>query len=303
LVLAGQPDEPLHFHVRDSIIIRAETAMPDFDFNFRLDDVPVKQMQPGSNMRKDPDEAALVPLGESLLVRQFQPVILDPEFFIIDGWRRWLAAQRVGLDTLKAVITDRPLTKKELRIAQLMMSVHHCSMTGAELYMGCYSLLQEYPDMLAKDIALHAKLSPSMMTRVLSPSKCIEPVRKALMENRIGLSHCYEISKAPEEQQMALLEQRLNGGASRDELGRQRRKGGKQRSAGSGRVAQARCVLQGGACVMVSAKAISMQSVVQALSDALKAAKKGCEEGFDVKTWEAMMRDKSKGNGRDASAA
>jgi len=139
--------------------------MPDFDFKYRLDDVPVKKMKPGSNLRKDPDEAALQPLGESLLVRQLQPVILDPEFFIIDGWRRWLAAQRVALETLKAIITDRPLTKKELQIAQLMMSVHQCAVTGGELYTGCFALLQEFPNLLSKDLAQHVKLSPSMMTR------------------------------------------------------------------------------------------------------------------------------------------
>ncbi|HEY2414841.1 MAG TPA: ParB N-terminal domain-containing protein, partial [Pirellulaceae bacterium] len=68
--------------------------------NWQLADVPVDKMKPGSNVRKDARESELPALGESLLVRQYHPVILDLEFVIVDGWRRWLAAQRVGLKTL-----------------------------------------------------------------------------------------------------------------------------------------------------------------------------------------------------------
>jgi ParB/RepB/Spo0J family partition protein len=276
--------------------------MPDFDFKYTIEDVPVEKMKPGKNVRKDPNETEILPLGESLLVRQLHPVILNPEYFIIDGWRRWLAAQKVAIKTLWAIITDRQLTRTELQIAQLMMSVHRCDLTGGELYTASYELLQLHSGWMAKDLAHQLKMSPSMITRVLSPSKCIEPVRKALMENRIGLSHCYEISKVPEDQQAALLEMKLNG-ASRGELASHRRKRSGRGTRSRDSVLQAKCLLPGGAFVAVGAKAMSMQLVVSCLTEALKAAKKGADEGYDVKTWESMMRDRAKGGGRKDSAA
>jgi ParB family chromosome partitioning protein len=254
-------------------------------------DVPVGEMKLKTNARKDPLESELQALGESLKVCQYVPVILDPEMYLIDGWRRWLAAKLVGLATLKAIVADRPLTESELRIAQLTMSVHRAGLSGGELYDTCYELLQLNPTWLAKDLALRLQMDPSMMTRVLSPGKCILPVRQALKDGKIGLSDCYAISKEAEECQLPLLEMKLSG-ASRDALERHRR--GKQRSS-KGRTPQAKCLLPGGASVVVASRDISMPTIVSALSDALKAARKGCDEGYDVRTWEAMTRDRAKG--------
>jgi hypothetical protein len=254
-------------------------------------DVAVEAMKLKSNARKDPHESELQPLGESLKAWQYHPVILDPEMFIIDGWRRWLAAKLVGLKTLKAIITDRSLTESELRIAQLSMSVHRAGLTGGELYETCLELLQYNPNWLAKDLAERLKIDPSMMTRILSPSKCLLPVRQALKLGKIGLSDAYCISKEPEERQLPMLEMKL-AGASRDELERHRR-GGKRN--GRGRTPQAKCLLPDGRSVVISGRDISMPGIVSALSDALKLARKGCDEGCEVRTWEAITRDRAKG--------
>jgi len=276
--------------------------MPENNDTWEIVDVPVEKMKPGSNVRKDPREAELPSLGESLLVRQYIPVILDLEYVIVDGWRRWLAAQRVGLKTLKAIITSEPVTPSQLRIAQLMMSSHRADLTGGELYEACYELLQLNLNWTAKDLAERLKFTPSMMTRILSPSKCIEKVRKALKEGAIGLSDCYTISKEPEDKQAALLEMK-RGGASRDDLERHRRKRKVRRGGGTGRIPQAKCDLPGGACVVVTAKAMSMHTIVQSLGDAHKAAKKALERGHDVKTWEATMRDEAQDGTPGESAA
>ena len=47
---------------------------------------------------------------------------------------------------------------------------------------------------------------------------------------------------------------------------------------------------------MLKGKQLGMAEVVQILSDVLKDARKAAEQ-FDVKTWQAMARDKAKAGG------
>lgn len=67
----------------------------------------------------------LVALGESLKVRQIQPIVVYPgtssvypqaHYLILVGHRRWTAAWLIGLETLDAVIVDPPTTIERLRI-------------------------------------------------------------------------------------------------------------------------------------------------------------------------------------------
>jgi ParB/RepB/Spo0J family partition protein len=69
--------------------------------------------------------AELVALGESLKVRQIQPIVVYPgtssaypqaHYLILVGHRRWTAAWLTGLETLDAVVVDPPTAIERLRI-------------------------------------------------------------------------------------------------------------------------------------------------------------------------------------------
>ena len=60
-----------------------------------------------------------------------------------------------------------------------------------------------------KDLAQALNLDPSMVTRLLSPLKCIEGVAGALKEEKVGISDCYAASKLPPEEQAGLLSLKL----------------------------------------------------------------------------------------------
>ncbi len=49
-----------------------------------------------------------------------------------------------------------------------------------------------------------------------------------------------------------------------------------------------------GASVVISGNDLSMSDVVELLAETLKEARKAAEQ-YDVKTWQAMMRDKARG--------
>lgn len=242
--------------------------------------------------RKQFDEAELRLLGESLRVKQLQPVLAKPDGTLIAGERRYRAAKLVGLPTLDVVITEEPLTDTQLKVIQLTENVHRADLTGFEKWQACAELQQLNPDWMAKDLAEHLKLDPSMVTRLLSPGRCIKAVQEALAAGKLGISDCYAISKLAEDGQAELLALKLSG-ASRDAIeqaGKKKRNGDKE----TVRLARVKCVLPSGVQIVVSGEGISLDEVIEAMGEAQKEAKKAREQNLDVKTWQSVMRDKAK---------
>lgn len=81
--------------------------------SLNLKAIRVDRITAGEPAPRAYSEAALDELGQSLLVHgQLVPIIVqydgtDDVFVLIDGERRWLAAQRVGIPTLHAIILGR----------------------------------------------------------------------------------------------------------------------------------------------------------------------------------------------------
>jgi ParB-like chromosome segregation protein Spo0J len=211
---------------------------------------------------------------------------------IIDGWRRWLAAQRKAIEALPVIVTDKVLPEKELRGIQLATVFHRADLSGYERWMASAELMCMNPGWQMKDLAEFLHLDASMMPRLLSPSRCIPAVQEALKEGRIGISDCYPISKLPESEQAALLAMKLSG-ASRDaiEQAARKRRNGK---APAVRVARIKCPVASGAVVQISGEGMSLDDAIEAALEWLKEAKKASEQGLDAKTFERVCRDKAK---------
>jgi len=67
---------------------------------------PLSWFKANPQVRKAFDDAELRALGESLRVRQLQPVLAKPDGTLIAGERRYRAAKLVGLESLQVIITD-----------------------------------------------------------------------------------------------------------------------------------------------------------------------------------------------------
>lgn len=61
--------------------------------------------------RKTFDDAELRQLGDSLKAKQLYPLICKPDGTIIDGERRWRAAQLVGLEMLACIVVRRSVVR------------------------------------------------------------------------------------------------------------------------------------------------------------------------------------------------
>lgn len=259
----------------------------------KLETKPLSWFRPDPNQpRKHFDLEELRQLGRSLRVRQLQPVLAKPDGTLIAGERRLRAAEAEGLKTLLVIICEEALTDSQIRQVQLVENMQRTDLTGFEQWTACAELMCMNPSWQMKDLADSLNLDPSTVTRILSPSKCIQEVQDALQAGKVTISDAYAISKLPREKQAGLLALRLSG-ANREQL---EQAGRRERApkAEAVKVGRVKCALSSGVCITAAGDGLSLDGLIDSLAEALREAKKAREQGLDAKTFQAVMRDKAK---------
>ncbi len=252
---------------------------------------PVGWFRESPQIRTHFNEADDRLLGESLKVRQLEPVVCLPDGTILCGARRVRGAKLVGMTELDAMVIEDRLSEKEFKRLQFTENMQRQDLTGFEQWQGCVELMNLNPNWSQKDLAAQLHIDPSMVIRLLSPSKCAEPVQEAFAMGQIGISDCYAISRLNEAEQGAALTMKLNG-ASRDALVshiRQQRNGDKS----SVKLARIRAMLPSGVVIVASGEGLSLDDLIDSLADARKEAVKARDQGLDAKVFQAVMKKKA----------
>jgi hypothetical protein len=201
----------------------------------------------------------------------------------------------MGIKEAQVIVTEKVLSDSEVRLIQLTENMHRSDLSGHEKWQACAELMCMNPAWQMKDLAEHLHLDPSMVTRLLSPSKCIPAWQEALAAGKVGISDCYAASKldAQAQAQAGLLSLKLSG-ASRDAIeqaGRKKRNG----ATATVKVSRIKCQVPGkGATVVISGESISLEGAIEALVELVRLAKKESEKGLDAKTFERVCRDLAK---------
>lgn len=257
-----------------------------------LTNKPLSWLKVSRQARRHFDEEELRQLGESLKVKQLQPIVARPDGTIIAGERRYRAAKLAGLAELLVIVSDEPLTETQIRVLQLTENLHRSDLRDGEKFRACEELARLNPHWSNKDLSNQLHLSESAITKYLSPARCIKEVRDALEDGRIGITACYEISRAPADQQAELLRLKLSG-TSRDGLTEHIRKHKKsdQPQVQTKRIS---CQLPSGINVVATGRAISLDDLIIALGEAQSEAKRARDQGLDARTFSAVMKDKSR---------
>lgn len=241
--------------------------------------------------RKDFPEEELRLLGESLKKRQLVPLIARKCGMLVDGERRWRAAKLAGVKRLDAILLDDNASESDVREMQIITALHRADLTSYEVYCGFQEWLKAHPGATAKELATALDRSEASVSRTLSLSKCICCVQQAAAQGKLGLKDWYAISQVPPEQQEAMLLAKLNG-ASAEQLERMRRKP----SGSTVRTSRVKCLMPSGVVVTLvgDGDGLTLDDVIQTLTDLLKEAKKANDQGLDSKTFTAVMKDKAK---------
>jgi len=242
--------------------------------------------------RKHFDAAELQALGNSLKIKQLQPVVARSDGTLEIGERRYRAAGEVGVKELDVIITDEELSETEIRIYQLMENIHRVELSDPEKCSACEELVQLNPGWTNKDLATRLNLTVGTITKYRSAYRCIPQVKQALDEGRIGITAVYEISRAEPAQQADLLTRHV-AGLSRDGLSAHIRK---QKKAATPQIRTKRiaCPLPSGVSITASGQELSLDDFIEALGEAQKEARKAREQGLDSRTFGAVMKDKAR---------
>lgn len=238
-------------------------------------------------------EVDLRNLGRSLRERQLSPVGAMADGMLLYGHRRLKAAELEGLPDLEVKIYEQGLTPGELKVIQILENLLRLDLSAFEKWQACEQLRVLHPEWAAKDLAENLKLEASTVTKLLSPSKCIRAWQEALQAGRVGISDCYAASRVPEEQQRELLALKL-GGASRDGLERAVRKTRTKGTSKGDTCNRVTIQLPSGRQVVVRGRGMTLTAVVEALNECVDAAKKAIRDRLDARTWQNVMRDKSR---------
>jgi ParB family transcriptional regulator, chromosome partitioning protein len=242
-------------------------------------------------MRQDAGtDEELKALGRSFLERPVHDIVVCPSRKVVDGHRRLMGLELLGETEVDVLLTNQELDDKAVLEVGLTTAIHRADLSSFDKSQACVKLLELNPGWSNQDLAKCLKLDPSTVTRLLSPSKCVPEVVEALRDNKISISDAYEISKAADHDGQLQLLALKNTGASRDVLAA---KGRKQRAADKPavRASKIRCPLPSGSVVTVAGDGLTLDDMIEVLSEAVKLVKKARDQGLDSKTAARVWKD------------
>ena len=230
-------------------------------------------------------------LARSWLERAVHDIIVCPSGITVDGHRRLEGLVLLGETEADVVVTEEELNETQIRQVGLTTAIHRADLSSYDKWQACYELLTLNPAWSQKELADHLHLDPSQVTRLLSPSKCVQEAQDALKAGKITISDAYAMSKRPEPEQAEMLAKKLAGDIEgRDAL---EQYGRKKRAAATPavRTSKIKFPLPSGQTVTIAGDGVSLEDAIESLQTAIKAIKKAIETGLDAKTAQAVWRD------------
>ena len=252
--------------------------------------------------RSGRDPAYCRSLGESMkAIGQKVPIIGYSEpnglFAVTDGGCRVEGAKLCSIGELLALDLGHEPTRIELLLAQAAIDNHkkHFSpMDRARLWNSIKEERGCTNRELAKELGVSDSLVGDCLDLLTLPPDVQEQVNSGALDASKGSLIAQMESDPHRQRELAAA----GTGMSRAKLlARIRQKGRDTRQDPLDRVNSIRCPLPSGITVVVKGNGISLDDASQALAELIKAMKKASQEGLDSKTFQAVLKDKSKAGG------
>lgn len=252
-----------------------------------VEDIIVKE-----NVRKHFDEEGLRRHAESLKRDgQLRPLVVLRERTLVAGERSLRAMKLAGITHADVKVLDGEVSPGQIKMLQMIENLLREGLTDVEVYQGLKEIVALNPGRSKRELAADVHFDPSMMPRIFSVDDLIPEAKEAFLNGEFGFSKSYAIKKAGGEEEQRRMLAAIRSGSSRDEIERQSRKV-RQGQAQAVRLSRIKIPMPQ-ATVVITGNELGMSEIVDLLSETLKEARKAADR-YDVKTWQAMMRDKAK---------
>lgn len=218
---------------------------------------------------------------------------------LLDGERRWRAAQALNLPELLAMVYDQKPAAEEIRILQLTLDVHRSSLTAMERSNALAKLRAEL-NCSVSELAEHVSMKQPLVSKYLSLGK-LDPSIQAMMQagTFADLDKAHAISQEPDlAKQCELVGQATE--LSREALRRRVHSGPMVET----KTRVAKFALPGGICVSLQGKDITLTLAIEVLTEAVKQLRHVQKQGIsDVVTVQRMLRDTANASNRPRNSA
>lgn len=233
-------------------------------------------------------------LGENMSAHgQKVPVLgysKGDRFVLCDGGCRLEAARLAGIPELLAHDFGKEPTLEELLTVQASIDVHRQQLPALDRARLWARMCQEFT-WTAKKLAEVLSISESVVSRDLKLLALPEDIQQQINDGRLDARRGYFLSQEADpvrQRELAVAATAL----SRDELAKRVRKP-KQSDTPQVRMKRILCPLPSGVSITVSGADLSLDDLVESLSDALKEARRANEQNLDVRTFAAVLKDKA----------
>lgn len=267
----------------------------------QIQNLPLERISAERQIRTHFDEEAIQGLAASLkLVGQLQPIRVRGDsggFVIVDGERRYRAAQLLGWTTLAVIIEDKQLDEAEVVQRQYISNCQREDLGPLEKARAMATLV-ERTGWKVGELASRLGISPGMVTRQLALLKLPVDIQNKVAVGKIPASAAYELSRvADDAERQRLAEELESGRLTRDALsGRMKAIVGAKSSAAvpakqAGRVT---AHLGAGRSVTVAGSVSGLEGLIEILEDLLAKCRRHRTTGVELGTFLRLLKDQTK---------
>jgi ParB family transcriptional regulator, chromosome partitioning protein len=251
--------------------------------------VPVSSLRPDPGQpRKHFDETQLLALGQNMMrVGQQVPLIVCGNT-ILDGERRWRAAQLVGMTELDVVMLASRPTTAELRILQLSIDIHDADLSAMERS-DFLAQTKHENNWSISELAEKLSMKQPLVTKLLKFQDGCEDVRSALHAGLVDQDKAYTICQEADHAKQRELLKNAND-LTREQLRQKARSNGQ---AVDLKASVARFPLPGGVMVSVQGRKMNLGGAIEAMLDVVKELKKGQADHWDITTAMRVLRHRA----------
>jgi len=210
---------------------------------------------------------------------------------LLDGERRWRAAQLAGITELDAIVLAQRPTQTALHILQMSLEAHKQGLSAMERSALLHRIRTENNWQIG-ELADKLNMKQPLVSKLLAYQKLDPSIKAMLHDGTIDMEKAFIISQEPDTaKQKELLKAATQ--LNREQL----RQKANASNALSVKSSLARFPLASGFCVTVQGNEVTLSGAIGAMMEVAKELRKGQGQGLDITTAQRVMRDKAKAKG------